>query len=372
MALVIKQVLAYARTKIGLAIGIFIFSIILYLSPYFSAKIEYEITKLQTPKEKTTVTDGYDALNDELLTQEITRMIHYSEYQSEFGPLSHSLRGTYIPIHFVVNTYGELVVTYSIKTLIEYFLSANVEESIDIIKSRIEEIFDQNLNEPANSQAKAVLAQYFDYKATLIEVEAQQAEDQTLSMQSVDYQRVLAERSETRLRYLDQAVYDAFYLNEDSLNSYTAALLAVNKSVDLTAEEKEQKALELISLLPAEEQIHKRNEYKRAALQQKVFEAKDQGASAEEIYQLRVQVYEPDTVERLAQSDAEQGLWNTRFSNYRQYRQIIIEGEGMSEFDKKHEISELQKKMFDEKEQIRLKTLDKMADSDIKFLLFSP
>lgn len=295
--------------------------------------------------------------------QNIINNMSHDEYESSFGPLASSLRDTYIPIHFVVGSGGQLVITRSIKTLIEYFLSANTEEPIEVIQGRIEEVYDRNLNEPANSQAKAVLAQYFEYKAALIDVEAQLAENQKQSMQSADYQKILAERRETRQTQLSQEVYDAFYLKEDRQDNYTAAMLAVNRNPDLTLDEKHQQALDLISLLPLEEQVHKASEHQKQALQYAVSEARDLGASDEEIYQMRTQVYDGTAAERFAQRDEEQQLWDRRFLEYRQLSQAILAGEGLSVMDKNEEIAELQKHLFSEGEQRRLPTLDRMADS---------
>lgn len=295
----------------------------------------------------------------------IINNIPYAEYQSSFGPLANSLRGTYVPIHLVIAPDGQLVITASIKTMIEYFLSANGEESIELIKNRIEEVFDRNLKEPAKSQGKAVLAQYFDYKQALVEIETQLADSQALSMQGADYQTVLAERREARISYLDQEVYDAFYLKEDSQDNYTVAMLALNRNTELSAEEKQQQGIELITLLPAEEQVHKYNEYQRQTLQQDVSEARVLGASDEDIYQMRTQVYDADTAERFASRDEEKRLWDKRFSNYRQQRQVIMESEGLTQADKYDEVLALQKDLFSHNEQRRLSTLDRMEDNSL-------
>jgi len=183
-----------------------------------------------------------------------------------------------------------------------------------------------------------------------------------LSNQASDYQNILAERRETRLAYLDQAVYDEFYLAEDSQDNYTAAMLELNKNLQLSAAEKKQQALELISLLPPKEQAIKRQESQRQDLQQEVSEARALGASTEEIYQMRTRVYDPDTAERFSKRDKEQNVWDRRFSNYRQQRQRIIDGDGLSESDKNDEILALEKTLFNDKEQRRLETLNRMAD----------
>ena len=66
-----------------------------------------------------------------LLVKEVT----YDDYKSSLGPLAKSLRGTRIPAAFTLDTEGHLIVTPSIKSVIEYFLSATGEESLETIIS---------------------------------------------------------------------------------------------------------------------------------------------------------------------------------------------------------------------------------------------
>lgn len=360
------------RLYIPLAV-IFVVAVYSLLSLYFINMNRDELNN-QVSELEPIVSDNVDDLNTNSLSASslnarsnrvISQIIPYAEYQSSFGPLTKSLIDTYIPIHLVVNPDGQLVITTSIKTLIEYFLSANTEESIEVIKGRIEEVFDRHLIEPANSQAKAVLAQYFDYKQVLIDIESELALNQTQANQGIDYQTVLAERREARISHLDQAVYDAFYLKEDSQDNYTAAMLELNRNKELSAEEKQQQGIELISLLPREEQVHKMNENQRNTLQQEVSAARNIGASDEDIYQMRTQVYDENTAERLAIRDEEIQEWYRRFSQYRQQRQKIMDSEGLTQSDKQQEIMILQKDLFTSNEQRRLPTLDRMEDNSL-------
>ena len=119
----------------------------------------------------------------------VTQDISYHNYHSRFGPLPKSLKDTHIPVHFKLEQDGQLVVTRSIRSLIEYFLSANSEESITTIVGRISELFDNALQEPARSQAKEVMRQYIDYKQALIQIERQLSDEQSLSGNKGDYQR---------------------------------------------------------------------------------------------------------------------------------------------------------------------------------------
>ncbi len=298
--------------------------------------------------------------------QYIIKDISFDNYQSQFGPLAKSLRNTYIPVHFTVTPDGHLVVTRSIRSLIEYFLSANTEESIDTIIARINEIFDTALIQPARSQAKDVLRQYLDYKQALVLIEQQQADEQNLSGNVPSYESALQYRKDARMKYLGQEIYDAFFAKDDSLDDYTTGMLAINKNHDLSADEKQQQALELERLLPLEEQAIKSAEHQREALQNNISKARAEGASEDQIFQMRSQVYDPETAERFAVRDIQKSKWDGRFNQYRQQRQTILNGDGMSDDDKVQQIKSLQQELFDSREQMRISTLDRIADQKVQ------
>jgi lipase chaperone LimK len=309
----------------------------------------------------------HNALTD-LSVNHIVKDISFSNYQSKFGPLAPSLKNTYIPIHFTITEDGQLVITRSIRTLIEYFLSANTEESIETIISRINELFDSVLNEPARSQAKSVLTQYLDYKQALVLIEQQQSEEQSLSDTVPNYESALQYRKDARMKYLGQEIYDAFFARDDSLDDYTTGMLAINKNHDLSDDEKKQQALALESILPPEEQAIKKAEHQREELQINISKARAEGASESQIFQMRSQVYDQPTAERFAARDIQKLKWDNRFSQYRQSRHAILNSEGMSSEDKALEIQALQAQTFSKLETKRLKTLDKMADKKIKMI----
>ncbi len=298
----------------------------------------------------------------DLSLKHIIKDITFNNYQSQFGPLASSLRNTYIPIHFTVTPNGQLVITRSIRSLIEYFLSANTEEPIDMIIGRINEIFDTALSQPARAQAKDVLRRYLDYKQALVIIEQQQSDEQNLSGKVPNYESALKYRKDARMNYLGQEIYDAFFAKEDSLDDYTTGILAINKNHDLSDKQKQQQALALELVLPPEEQAIKTAEHQREELKHTVSKARANGASESQIFQLRSQVYDQQTTERFAARDIQKSKWDNRFTQYRQSRQAILASDGISDDDKASEIEALKTNSFSRREKIRLTTLDKMAD----------
>ncbi|OUS41359.1 hypothetical protein A9R00_01335 [Oleispira antarctica] len=298
-------------------------------------------------------------------TNLVIENIEYAHYQSSFGPLPKSLKNTHIPLHFKLTEDGQLVVTRSIRSLIEYFLSANSQESIATITGRIRELMDSALQEPARSQAKEVLKQYIEYKHALIQIEQHLSDEQVLSGNQGDYQQVFQYRTQAREKYLSREVYDAFFKKDDSRDNYTAGILALKKDPSFTDEERTQQILLLEQSLPPEEQAIKTAQHRRESLQMDVMKARDTGANDADIFQMRAQVYDQETAERFAKSDQKQAKWNGRFAHYRQQRQQIMAGVGMTDEDKESQVHALQTELFNDNEQRRLSTLDRLADNRV-------
>lgn len=294
--------------------------------------------------------------------QPVSPAITYDTYQSAFGPLPPSLRGTTIPVSFIVDDAGHLIITKSIKVLIEYFLSLVGEESVERITERLHEFFRAQLEEPAESEAIAVLERYLAYKHALLDIETSMGYDLESSGSAADYASMFRLRRETRISYLGQEIYDAFFADEDKKAEYTVAQMALRADDSLTDEEKLIKERELEKLLPRKEQEHKNLERVRRELNERVAEAKARGASENEIFHLRTEVYGYEAAKRFASADKESKAWDLRFSVYREQRQLILDTEGMSSSDKDAQISQLQDTLFSATERLRIPTLDRMAD----------
>ena len=285
-----------------------------------------------------------------------------AKYQSTLGPLPKSLRGTSIPAAFELDSNGHLIVTASIKSVIEYFLSALGEEPVEQLVARIEEFFSAQLEEPARSEALDVLVQYIGYKEALDTFERDLASNVELGGQASDYLSMFQYRREVRMNNLSPEIYDAFFADEDKSDSYTAGILSMQKNTALTDEEKENQSQQLEQLLPPEEQAIKHAERKRKNLNENIKAARLAGATHEDIFELRAQVYDYETAERFAVADQKKDNWDRRFAHYRQQRQTILTNAGLSYRDKQTEIYALQAQTFSQTERRRLPTLDELAD----------
>jgi len=353
--------------RISLVNGLFYFSLstfaLIISYSVFNQADSTIISNNQASENRQPLTSDNKQTISQPATNLVIENIEYANYQSSFGPLPKSLKNTYIPLHFEITEDGQLVVTRSIRSLIEYFLSANSQESIATITGRIRELMDSALQEPARSQAKQVLKQYIEYKQALIQIEQHLADEQSQSGKQGDYQQALQYRTQAREKYLSRAVYDAFFAKDDSRDNYTAGLLALKKDPLLTDEERFQQTLLLEQSLPLEEQAIKKAQHQRESLQVDVMKARESGAGDADIFQMRAQVYDQETAERFAKSDQKQAKWNERFAHYRQQRQQIMAGVGMTDEDKESQIRTLKTELFNANEQRRLSTLDRLADN---------
>lgn len=281
-------------------------------------------------------------------------------FHSIHGPLPRSLRGTRIPVAFELDSTGHLVVTDSIKTVIEYFLSAVGEEPIDTLIARIETLITAELEEPARSEALDVLKQYIGYKLALVDLETELAETQTMTGQSIDYLKLLERRRQARINHLSPDVYDAFFAAEDMSDNYTAGVLAIQQNDALTGAEKTDALIAIEQRLPLQEQAIKQKERVRNDLNKRVVQARKSGASDAYIFQLRADVYGVEAAERFAIADEKQAEWDARYSQYRAQREVIMDNQGGADIDKIQAIALLQSQLFSPQERRRLATLDQM------------
>jgi lipase chaperone LimK len=290
---------------------------------------------------------------------DIARIIpntEYENYQSKYGPLAPSLRGTKIPGYFELDPSGHLVVTPSIKSVIEYFLSALGEESIEVAVARIEEYFSKHLTEPATTDAIDILAQYIHYKEALVDLEQISSERNAASTSGHDYLELFRLRNEIRLNSLSPEVYEAFFLTEEKLDIYAARVLELKMESRSESKDITDELQKLEDLLPEEERAIRSEERTR----QQISHAKAQGATEEELYTMRANAYGHEAAVRFAKAESKAHEWNKRYLEYSIKKTQILASEGLSEKDKEEEITILKASLFSEYERKRLATLDLM------------
>ncbi|MDX1451588.1 MAG: lipase secretion chaperone [Oleiphilaceae bacterium] len=293
-------------------------------------------------------------------------------YQSQVSPLPESLRGARMDVPLAVDESGNLRVSGDVRMVFDYFLAAIHEEELDTILARIEEYLDYFLSEPALGQARQLLANYIALKQDLMEYEQQQGErlQQIVAAGQLQDRAVelleaqLDARDALRAQHLGQEAHEAFYRDEELYDRYTLARMKVLRNEELSEEEKDRQ-LTMIDAQAPEELVASRRETQIIdELQRKERALEESGASREELEALRVEMFGVEAAERFEALDAERSAWQTRLDDYLSARRDILQNEGLTRDDQNREIDLLRRSRFDEREQIRVRVYERMADSE--------
>lgn len=279
-------------------------------------------------------------------------------------PLPHSLKGTQVDGEIIIDDNKNLVVTKGLRRLFDYFLSAQGEESLDIIHKRVADYIRKHTPDPAATQALSIYYNYIKYLDGVASIEKQYAPLDAKSKnspQNLDLD--LFNKRQLALNTLQKNLFDdktikAFFGEENALNNYTIASIQANKNPNLTDAQKAQ------AIAAAKQQYidSYENPDVRAQLEQqgnieKLLEEtqklKAQGASQEQLNAMRRQYVDEKAVQRLDSLDKMEQSFDDKFTAYQQQRDTILATQGNTPSSQKA-IEQLQKQNFTELEIKRL------------------
>jgi len=258
---------------------------------------------------------------------------------------------------------GNLIITKRLKDLFNYFLSSYGERSIESIKESIRNHIDQNLSEPARSQALQVLKTYLNYKNALVELEIQLGSENTEILDSKDIEFLrerLAEIRAIRRDFFSDNVADAFFLDSERYDQYTLQRMEINHNKSLGHDEKNTALEQTELLLPEEARQLKERSTKHLSLKAKQLAMID--ASSEDIHNMRTKEVGVEAANRLSELDNERAQWKQQLHHY-QLEKSIISYSGLSQEDKKEAIQQLQKRMFDSNQIKRVLVLERVSQN---------
>lgn len=267
-------------------------------------------------------------------------------------PLEASQRGTQVDGQLQVDANGNLVVTDQLRHLFDYFLSAVGEISHEQALQRIRQYLQANLRAPALQQAEQLLDSYVEYLHALIELE-----ERFPVVADLDGLRA-REQAVQRLRasLFDAEAHAAFFAKEELYNGFTLERLAIQHDSQLSAAEKAERIEALREGLPEElqallvPQLH-------SELRQQTSQLQAQGASAEEIRELRMSMVGPEATARLEALDQQRTDWQQRLERFRQQRQQILRQSGLADSDRQAELEQLLHSQFTDSERLRVLSL---------------
>ncbi|HSC81979.1 MAG TPA: lipase secretion chaperone, partial [Pseudomonas sp.] len=277
------------------------------------------------------------------------------------SPLPASFSGTQVDGRFEVDQAGNLLISQDIRRLFDYFLSAIGEEPVANSVKRLQAYIRSQLQNPAQEQALNLLAQYLDYKRQLIALERDLPQ-----LASLDAMRQREQAVQSlRASIFSMEVHQAFFAEEEAYNQFTLQRLAIRQDQSLDDRQKAAALDQLRNSLPQAlqdaivPQLQSELHQQTAALQA-------QGASPQQIQQLRLQLVGAEATARLEALDQQRQHWQQRLSDYRQEKARIETNQGLNDSDKQAAIARLAEEHFDQQERLRLQAAEQLADTRAK------
>jgi len=268
------------------------------------------------------------------------------------GPAPASLRDTAVDGMLEVDHQGNLLITDQIRHLFDYFFTTVGEESFDSAAARIRHYLASQLRQPAQDQALDLLERYIEYKTELVALE-----ERFPVLADLDELRA-REDAVQRLRagLFNTETHAAFFAAEEVYNSFTLERLAILHDDSLANEDKAGRIEALRNDLPEAmqdllvPQIHQELSQQTRSLQ-------EQGASPEQIQQLRLNLVGPEATGRLETLDRQRQQWQQRLEHFNHEREAILQHPGLADSDKQQAIDSLLEEQFEPSERLRVSSL---------------
>ncbi|WP_137817196.1 lipase secretion chaperone [Pseudomonas sp. 2FG] len=267
-----------------------------------------------------------------------------------------SFSGTQVDGSFHLDAAGNLLVSEDIRHIFDYFLSSIGEESMPSSVKRLHDYIASQLEQPAESQALALLDQYLNYKAELVLLERDMP--QLSSLDAIRQREAVVQA--LRARLFSPEAHQAFFAQEEAYNQFSLQRLAISHDHSLNAAAKGAALDRLRASLPAKLQDSLLPQLQNELHTQSA-QLQAQGASAEQIRTLRQQLVGAEATARLEALDQQRAGWHRRVANYSAAKAKIQAEQGLSPVDKDQAIRQLAEKQFNEQERLRLDAAVQLA-----------
>lgn len=268
------------------------------------------------------------------------------------GPLPKSLQGSQHNVRLQVDAQGQLLIDEGVLRLFEFYLAGIEEEGANKVLTRIHRELAAQLQGPALEQARDLLQRYVNYRIAL-----QDLPPSSESLQADALRQRLDALNALRLAYFSAEENQAFFARENAENTYMVQRLALMQQSGLSDAQRQQAITELEAALPAEVREERAEATRDGELYSTVQAMQAQGASAEQIRQVREQALGSEAADRLAELDQQHAAWDKRLGDYASERNRL-RAAGLSSSDLQNAIAELQASRFDELERKRVQALD--------------
>lgn len=233
----------------------------------------------------------------------------------------------------------------------DYYLAALGERSLPEIRKQIEIELDHNLPPLAAAEAKKILDQYLAYRAALVDID----QNRNAGTNVIDSLRQrLAAARDARSRHFSPQQIQALFGSQQLDEEQALARLEIQQDATLTAEQKASRLAQLDTQLTPEQRRQREAPLQHALLEQEVLNARKNGASESQIYQLRAQKIGAEAAERLSTVDKEEAQWRSRIDTYLAEKNTLQNNAQLAPADREQAIQRLRAERFSEQEQLRL------------------
>jgi len=285
------------------------------------------------------------------------------ERVSRYGKLAGSLKGTEIDGGLPYDDTGSLIISWDIKLLFEYFLSAMHEEGLDVSIGRITEYIDLTLPAPAREQALAILSDYLNYRKNLKRFNPKNLSNASKAEALVELKSAITEREMQRREFLSPEVVAAFFAEEEAFDQYNLRVMEIEYDELLNDDQKLELINELNQQLPDGIRENRAHRTQKRILNKQIAELKQQEGREDEIYALRENFYGAKAAGRLAELDRARQEWQKRFDAYYASKQDILNSSNLNDKEKIEQINLLKTDSFSEKEMYKLDIFEEISDS---------
>ncbi len=269
--------------------------------------------------------------------------------KSPFTEPAHSLRGTEVDGALRVGPEGDLLLGPEILRLFDYFLTAEGEESDEVIRARILAAIRERAGGPAALQAAALLDKYLAYRkdAKNLDLSPERASDPEARLEAI---RAL------RRKHFGAEAADAIFGDEEAEGLAAIAESRVAKDLALSPEERQAKLAALEDELPegvrearAEALLPVRARAEESAM-------REEGATDEQIRAHRVETFGEEAADRLAELDKQRAAFKERVEAFRKERSRLAKS---AQDDGAFRVAEtaLLERSFDETERLRVRAI---------------
>lgn len=219
-------------------------------------------------------------------------------------------------------------------------LEAGEAPNPGVLKQRLAALVARHFGDTLATRALALAERYVDYRVALGELQPPPDATDPQALHAA-----VAARDALRRQYFDESEYAALFADQESLERYTLARLAIERNPDLTEAQRHAALQGAQAELEPAERAARAHSIVQMDVAAETARFNSQGVDARTRHAERSARYGEGAARRLAQLDAEDQQWTTRLDDYARAQAAQASAE---------QLAELRARSFTAEEQLRL------------------